>query len=401
MKHKNDIVIDIGASIKLFADDTSLYVTVDSPDAAANILNRDLEKIHRWATQWLVKFNPQKTETLFISRKNVKVIHPELKMNGHSIQEVTSHKHLGIFFSDNGSWNCHIEYIVKKAFNRLNVLRRFRLVLDRFSLEKMYFSFVRPLLEYGDVIWDNKVEYLSDKIESVQIEAMRIVTGGTRLTSLRNLYGETGWEKLADRRKNHKLVMMHKMANKVTPEYLSNLLPDTLADRHRHFTRHAQNLAEIRTRTSFYSGYFLPSSIKLWNNIPQNIRQGSSLNTFKHFLKCHNIKRPSYYDIGSRQGQVLHARLRMESSSLNSHLFTRNIAENPNCNCGQTETTAHYLLRCHRYSAIRDTTLFSLNLHTPLTLDLLLHGSDALTLDQNAHVFLTVQKFIIDSKRFT
>lgn len=164
-------------------------------------------------------------------------------MNNHSIQEVHNHKHLGIYFSNNGTWNYHIDCIVKKAFNRLNVLRRFRLIIDRFSLERMYFSYVRPLLEYGDVIWDNNVEYLADKIENVQIEAMRIITGGTKLTSLRNLYLETGWERLADRRKNHKLVMMHKMVNKVTPEYLSNLLPETLANRHHHFTRHSQNMA--------------------------------------------------------------------------------------------------------------------------------------------------------------
>jgi hypothetical protein len=41
---KNDIVTDIKASIKLFADDTSLYVTVDTPQSAADIINRDLEK---------------------------------------------------------------------------------------------------------------------------------------------------------------------------------------------------------------------------------------------------------------------------------------------------------------------------------------------------------------------
>jgi hypothetical protein len=43
----NDIVTDIKASIKLFADDTSLYATVDTPQNAADIINRDLEKIHQ------------------------------------------------------------------------------------------------------------------------------------------------------------------------------------------------------------------------------------------------------------------------------------------------------------------------------------------------------------------
>ena len=45
----------------------------------------------------------------------------------------------------------------------------------------MYFSYIRPILEYGDVIWDNQTQYLINKVENVQIEAMRIVTGGNKL----------------------------------------------------------------------------------------------------------------------------------------------------------------------------------------------------------------------------
>jgi hypothetical protein len=40
---------------------------------------------------------------------------------------------------------------------------------------------------------------LNKKIENVQLEVSRIVTGGTRLVSFNNLYMETGWEKLEDR----------------------------------------------------------------------------------------------------------------------------------------------------------------------------------------------------------
>jgi hypothetical protein len=82
------------------------------------------------------------------------------------------------------------------------------------------------------------------------------------------------------------------------------------------------------------------------------------------------------------QAQVLHARLRMDSSSLNAHLFLRNLVDNPNCTCGQTETTAHFLLQCKNYSVIRDTTINALNLLVPITAKLLLHGSTALTDEQ-------------------
>jgi hypothetical protein len=42
-------------------------------------------------------------------------------------------------------------------------------------------------------------------------------------------------------------------------------------------------------------------------------------------------------------GQILHARLRMNCSALNAHLFIRNHIESPNCICGITETVSHFL----------------------------------------------------------
>ena len=57
-EHNNDIVEDINCSIRLFADDTSWSIIVDDPIQAADQLNLDLAKIHRWADKWLVTFNP-------------------------------------------------------------------------------------------------------------------------------------------------------------------------------------------------------------------------------------------------------------------------------------------------------------------------------------------------------
>ena len=74
----NDIVSDIGSNIRLFADDTSLFIIVENPVLSADCLNRDLDKIKQWATTWLVSFNPSKTETLLISRKVNRPQHPPL-----------------------------------------------------------------------------------------------------------------------------------------------------------------------------------------------------------------------------------------------------------------------------------------------------------------------------------
>ena len=273
----NYILTDINSTIKLFADDTSLYLIVDDPQETAQTLNDDLVKLHAWSTKWLVNFNPQKTETMTISRKLNKPHQPNLIMNNTIISTVTGHKHLELQLSDDGNWNKHIDMITKKAFSRVNILRKFKFILDRKTLETIYITFIRPLLEYADVVWDTKTQILINKLENVQVESARIVTGGTRLVSLSNLYIETGWEKLKDRRERHRTIQFYKMSNNLTPQYLSNLIPQNFGMIHDHNTRHTSRIPPIRTLTSLYASYFIPSSVQLWNQQPENIKSSRSV----------------------------------------------------------------------------------------------------------------------------
>ena len=99
----NDIVTDVHAPIRLFADDTTLFIEVDDPQRAANSINADLAKIQSWANSWLVTFNPFKTESLLFPRKTNPLAHPNLYFNNTPFQEVSSHKHIGVVFSNNCS----------------------------------------------------------------------------------------------------------------------------------------------------------------------------------------------------------------------------------------------------------------------------------------------------------
>ena len=89
---KNDIVNDIGCPIRLFADDTSLYIVVDSPISAANFLNSSLRPISNWAAAWLVDFKTSKTVSMTISRKANPPQHPPLFMDDVILTDTDIHK---------------------------------------------------------------------------------------------------------------------------------------------------------------------------------------------------------------------------------------------------------------------------------------------------------------------
>ena len=72
-------------------------------------------------------------------------------MENQPITEVSSHKQLGIIFSNDCTWHEHLENVEAKAWKRINIMRKLKFKLNRKSLQTIYFSFIRPLLEYAIV----------------------------------------------------------------------------------------------------------------------------------------------------------------------------------------------------------------------------------------------------------
>ena len=153
-------------------------------------------------------------------------------MQNHQILEDDFHKHLSLHFSNDCTWHQHINYIKEKAWFRINVMRKLKFKLDRKSLETIYIhvAFIRPLLEYDDVIWNNCTQYENNELVKIQNEVARIATGATKLVSLDALYKKTQWDTLGKRRENHKLTLFYKMIYNFTPSYLSLLVPRSISN---------------------------------------------------------------------------------------------------------------------------------------------------------------------------
>ena len=110
--------------------------------------------------------------------------------------------------------------------------------------------------------------------------------------------------------------------------------------------RNTNNIRTISCNSQLYYNSFLPSTVRAWNDLPIELRISSSLDIFKHRINESVKKPPKYYYTGQRTIQIYHTRLRTKCSSLNSHLFSKQIIEDPSCLCGALEDTYHYLLHC-------------------------------------------------------
>ena len=111
---------------------------------------------------------------------------------------------------------------------------------------------------------------------------------------------------------------------------------------------------------------------------------------------------PHFFYVVIRLGHIFHDRIRMGCSALNSDLFQKKTTVHSSlCTCGAILTPTHYLLNVPHYNIPRQRHIFALNLPMPLSTEHLLVGSNELTINQNTEILLSVQKFILSSKRFT
>ena len=102
-----------------------------------------------------------------------------------------------------------------------------------------------------------------------------------------------------------------------------------------------------------------------------------------------------FYFIGKRLGQIYHARLRNNCKSLNQHLFSKNLIDNPLCICGSVEDRYHYLLTCNRFSNVRQELFNTDTIICRPTLNVLLYGNDELSLEQNKIFFSGCPKLFV------
>ena len=117
----NDISSVVNTPIKIFADDVTLYSTVQLyKDCEA--LQGDLDSISLWCNRWQMNLNPLKCEVLCITNKH-SFTSFDYQLTGCSLRWSTSVKYLGVHLNSKLIWNDHCAHVAAKATKLFNLLR--------------------------------------------------------------------------------------------------------------------------------------------------------------------------------------------------------------------------------------------------------------------------------------
>ena len=181
-----------------------LYSIVHNVHISAAELNHDLSLIKDWAFQWKMAFNPdpakQAVELIF-SQKKIKPCHPPLIFNGAQVQLTDNHKHLGLMLDSKLTFDNHINEKIAIARKVIGIIKFLSTFSPIKTLDQIYKMFVRPHLDYCDVIYHSppisdpytaNVHLTSamERIERTQYQAALSVTGCWQGASQNKLYEE-------------------------------------------------------------------------------------------------------------------------------------------------------------------------------------------------------------------
>ena len=104
-----------------------------------------------------MSFNPdpsKQTQEVIFSKKTKKEYHTPLAFNNNNVSETNSQKHLGVALDNSLSFENHLKMILNKVNKTIGLLCKLQNMLPRSSLLTIYKSFIRPHLDYGDIIYD-------------------------------------------------------------------------------------------------------------------------------------------------------------------------------------------------------------------------------------------------------
>ena len=241
-------------------------------------------------------------------------------LNNSQISEVASHCNLGLHINNKLTWEDHISNVTAKASKRLNVISRYKTKLPHLALETLYLSMVRPVLEYGNVIYDSMSLSFDELLEKTQRRAAIICTGAYRHTETQTLLQEVGWPTLSMRRQQHKLQLFYKIRSGQYPDYIKRLVPEPVNNR---YTLRTQgHLPPLHTRLVSTAKSFIPSTIKLWNKLSATTVAAPSLSIFKEQIMGNPIKRKPYNTFCTGRQGIWLSWLCMGLSALCYHCFT-------------------------------------------------------------------------------
>lgn len=274
--------------IKLFADDTNVFIFGNSLTSLEYQANKCLKNLELWFNANKLSLSIDKTcYSVFTGNKrSLADATLNVVINGQQINKVSSCKYLGVFIDDALKWNVHIDYVYSKIIKFASFFYKLRSFVPKECLCKIYYAFVFPYINFGVEIYANCSNAALDKLIKLNNKLLRILLDKKYDTPNIELYRIINSLPIPLLHEMKLLEIVHKCY------YHKHLLPEIFQNYfvtnnlvHHHHTRNKLNLHLSIVNSSCGQRSFSYSGSKYWNDIPSNFKIYCSTAEFKNHIK--------------------------------------------------------------------------------------------------------------------
>ena len=210
----NDLVAELPKGIKaaLYADDLVIWCKEKHATTATYRMQQAADKLNAWAENWCVSINKEKSSTTLFTL-STKQKAGTIRLGGTPLREDDEATYLGVTFDRRQTWKTHIARAEAKARRKLAILRKLAGTTWGASekiLKTVYQGTVRPHLEYSSTAWSTSAKTNLKALDTVQNQALRIITGAMKSTPIREMEKLTGIQPLCQRREEKTLMQAEK-----------------------------------------------------------------------------------------------------------------------------------------------------------------------------------------------
>ncbi len=282
------------SAIKLFADDTNMFLSGENLKSLYESTNKELEKLAKWVFTNKLSINYEKTcYTIFKpggKGASNDANDMTIKIRGIVISGVHTCKYLGMVLDDQLLWKLHIDHVYKKIIKFTCLFYKLREIVPAGILRKIYFALVYPHINYGIELYANTHPTYLDHLIKLNNKILRIVQRRKMDTAVSLLYKSFNLMQIPQLFKFNVSVLVYKVLNysEALPSVYKNYFVAN-STIHEHNTRHSAALHKKTVNTSYGFRTVREHGTRIWNDIPAEIQNIPSLSSFKRMLKKHYI----------------------------------------------------------------------------------------------------------------
>ena len=285
------ILENTNISFHLYADDTQLYISFSSSDSSSALasLSHALDSVYSWLTLNRLSVNPNKTEYLLIGtqQQRSKITDASLSFHGTALVPVSSARNLGVVFESDLSFDQHISNVCRSSFYHIRQLRQIRPSLDLNSSIQLANALVSSKLDYCNSLFYGLPDTSIKRLQRVQNSLARVIFPSLKRSDhITPALVKLHWLPIHKRIKFKIATITFKVLKNRQPSYLLDLLQPHNPQRSlRSSDKLLLDTPKIKTALATRS--FAHAAPSVWNSLPFDLRNSSSLHSFTTHLKTH------------------------------------------------------------------------------------------------------------------